>query len=104
MTASATAFTASGNEPFWSVAVDGTALTYSTPEIQPGKKLTAARSTVDNRVVFKGTDGAVPFALDITPGACSDSMSGRDFQYSAKFAYGDQTMTGCAREGAEPQN
>src|SRR5688572_5501823 len=45
-----TAFIAGGNEPFWSVEVDGDALIYSTPEQMPGLVLQATREVRDGNV------------------------------------------------------
>ncbi|MGY1425487.1 COG3650 family protein [Lysobacter sp. A289] len=92
---------ARGNEPFWSVKVDGDTLTYTTPEMQPGKQLTAERSDHAAGVTFNGTDGDKAFVLDVTGGQCQDSMSGEMFEYTSSFTYGDTEMTGCADAGSE---
>ena len=97
---SASRFTATGNEPFWSVSVDGGVLTYSTPEIQPGKQMSGLLSSSGDRVTVAGADGPTQFTLYVTKTACTDSMSGKPFEYTAEFVYGDQTLTGCARQGS----
>lgn len=97
--ASITQFHARGNEPFWSVKVDGTALTWTTPEMQPGKPLVAERSIDAKDVSFTGHDGDVVFILDISHTPCQDSMSGERFEFTATFTYDGEKMTGCAGSG-----
>ncbi|KAA0023817.1 COG3650 family protein [Antrihabitans cavernicola] len=95
------AYSASGNEPFWSVTVDGTTLLYSTPESMPGKKLQSTRTAENGVVTFSGNDTGAAFALVLTDAPCSDSMSGKDFEFTAKFTYGDTKLDGCARSGTQ---
>jgi uncharacterized membrane protein len=92
-------FTARGNEPFWSVQVEGDTLAYTTPELQPGKVLQARRQAHAKGVTFSGQDAGSGFALDIQTIACEDTMSGEPFEFTATFKYGDETVTGCARRG-----
>lgn len=92
-------FTARGNEPFWSVQVEGNTLTYTTPELQPGKVLQAQRQAHAKGVTFNGQDAGSGFTLDIQTTPCEDTMSGEPFEYTATFKYGDETVTGCARRG-----
>lgn len=94
-----TTFTARGNEPFWLVRVDGSALTYSTPDLQPGRVLQAQRTDDAGGVVFTGNDAGQAFTLHISERACQDSMSGEPFEFTATFQYGEQSMDGCARRG-----
>ena len=93
-------FTAAGNEPFWSVKVDGSTLVYSTPELQPGKALAAQRQAQANGTRFTGKDGDSVFSLDIQRASCVDSMSGQAFEFTAAFEYGGERMTGCASSGS----
>lgn len=92
-------FTARGNEPFWSVKVEGNTLTYSTPELQPGRAMQAQRVTHAKGVGFTGQDQGRDFNLDIQGTACEDTMSGEAFEFTAVFQYGERTLTGCARRG-----
>ncbi|RNF81851.1 COG3650 family protein [Montanilutibacter psychrotolerans] len=93
-------FTAAGNEPFWSVKVDGSTLTYSTPELQPGKVFAAQHQAQANGARFTGKDGDKVFTLDIQRASCVDSMSGKAFEFTATFDYGEEHMTGCASSGS----
>lgn len=90
------AWRAFGNEPFWSVRVDGDTLVFSTPEDQAGKTLQGRRVPSLVGVVYMGTDGDVEFNLDIQPGQCSDGMSDNTYQHVATFIYADMAYRGCA--------
>lgn len=92
-------FTARGNEPFWSVQVEGDSLTYATPELQPGRVMQAQRTAHAKGVYFTGHDEGRAFTLDIQGAPCQDTMSGEPFEFTATFKYGGQTLTGCARRG-----
>ena len=91
------AWRAFGNEPFWSVRVDGDTLVFSTPEDQAGKTLKGRRVPSLVGIVYMGTDDAGrEFNLDIQPGACSDGMSDNTYQHVSTFIYGETTYRGCA--------
>ena len=91
------AWRAFGNEPFWSVRLEGNTLVFSTPEDQAGKTMQGRRVPSLIGVVYMGTDDAGrEFNLDIQPGQCSDGMSDNTYQHVATFIYGDTTYRGCA--------
>lgn len=91
------AWRAFGNEPFWSVRLDGNTLVFSTPEDQAGKTLQGRRVPSLIGVVYMGTDEAGrEFNLDIQPGQCSDGMSDNTYQHVSTFIYGGTTYRGCA--------
>ncbi|MGV8940907.1 MAG: COG3650 family protein [Lysobacter sp.] len=92
-------FHARGNEPFWSVRVDGTELVWTTPEMQPGKPLVAERSVSAEDFRFIGSDGDKAFVLEIHRTPCKDSMSGQSFGFTASFTYHGEKMSGCASAG-----
>ena len=97
-----TAFIAGGNEPFWSVEVDGDALIYSTPEQMPGLVLQATREARDGNVVYRGEYDGREFELELRDQPCQDSMSGWRHDFTARFDWGATTMTGCARRTGDP--
>ena len=99
--AQVTELVASGNEPFWSVEVEGGTLVYSTPEQMPGVTLHAEREDRPDGVLFHGRDGDRAFELRITDEACQDSMSGWNFDFTARVAHGDRVLTGCARRASD---
>ena len=91
------AWRAFGNEPFWSVRLEGDTLVFSTPEDQAGKTMQGRRVPSLIGVVYMGTDDAGrEFNLDIQPGQCSDGMSDNTYQHVSTFIYGDTTYHGCA--------
>ena len=91
------AWRAFGNEPFWSVRLEGDTLVFSTPENQAGTTMKGRRVPSLIGVVYMGTDGdGREFNLDIQPGQCSDGMSDNTYQHVATFIYGDTTYRGCA--------
>ena len=94
-----TRFVAHGNEPFWSVEVEDTTLTWKTPELQAGRTLIAERSADANGVKLTGKDGDKDFSLDIGSKPCSDGMSDETFEFTALWNYDGSTMSGCARRG-----
>ena len=91
------AWRAFGNEPFWSVRLEGNTLVFSTPEDQAGKTMQGRRVPSLIGVVYMGTDDAGrEFNLDIQPGQCSDGMSDNTYQHVSTFIYGETTYRGCA--------
>lgn len=92
-------FRARGNEPFWAIDVEGDVLHFVTPEMPEGRTLQGARIAHAKGVAFSGEDEGRPFNLDITRTACSDSMSGDAFEFTATWDYAGQRMHGCARAG-----
>ena len=91
------AWRAFGNEPFWSVRLEGDTLVFSTPENQAGTTMKGRRVPSLVGVVYMGTDGeGREFNLDIQPGQCSDGMSDNTYQHVATFIYGETTYRGCA--------
>lgn len=92
-------FRARGNEPFWAIDVEGDVLHFVTPEMPQGRTLQGMRIAHAKGVAFSGEDEGRPFNLDITRVACTDSMSGEAFEFTATWDYAGQRMHGCARAG-----
>lgn len=90
------AYRAFGNEPFWSVRVDGDTLVFSTPEDQPGKTMHGRRVPSLRGVSYQGKDGDVDFNLDIQTAECNDGMSDNEYTLESTFVYGGTTYRGCA--------
>lgn len=85
-----------GTEPFWSVEVRGTLLTYSTPEAEDRPVSAVTRSDTGRETVFEGQLEGAPFSLTITRGPCSDGMSDRRYDYIARLQAIGRAMQGCA--------
>jgi len=99
---SASHLRARGNEPFWAIDVEGDVLHFVTPEMPEGRTLQGERIEHDKGMAFTGEDEGRPFSLDITRTACTDSMSGEAFEFSATWDYAGQRMQGCAYAGDRP--
>lgn len=91
---------ARGNEPFWSIEVGETQLTWRSPE--PPNELTMnvepahyAEGAV--RYIARGGDHELELLLDAQP--CRDSMSGDFFAYAARAVFDGEELKGCARVG-----
>ena len=91
-------FRARGNEPFWAIDTEGDVLHFVTPEMPEGRTLQGMRIAHVKGVAFSGEDDGRPFNLDITRTACTDSMSGEAFEFTATWDYAGQRMHGCARK------
>lgn len=92
-------FIARGNEPFWTVKVNGSTLTLITPENLAGKQLNALQSVSTDSLKFTGQDQGHAFTLLIVPGTCTDSMSDEVFSYTSTWTYAGDSNTGCAASG-----
>lgn len=90
------AFTARGNEPFWSVDVAGSTAIYKTPENQRGQAIRVERLTFAKGVEYIGVRGGRPFALNIRGTECRNSMSGERFPMTAVLTTGGKREEGCA--------
>ena len=90
-----TAFTARGNEPFWSVDIAGSTATYRTPENQDGRQIQVNRLTFDSGVEYIGVLNGQPFVVNLRAARCRDSMSGKRFPLTARLTVSGQTAAGC---------
>ena len=93
-------FIARGNEPFWTVKVNGSTLTLITPENLAGKQFNALQSVSTDSLKFTGQDQGHAFTLLIVPGTCTDSMSDEVFSYTSTWTYAGDSNTGCAASGS----
>lgn len=89
-------FHATGTEPFWSITVTKTQLTYTTPENQAGVTVPVIRQDGAENALFTATLAGQPLQLLITPGACSDGMSDKTYPWTVEKTLGDDSVDGCA--------
>ena len=94
--------TARGNEPFWSLSLDGTHLTLTRPDhpdlvaetpgaaIQPGRATWIARSA----------DGQ-QLTVSLYVSECSDGMSDRRYPMTAEVVLRNEALRGCAAKTEE---
>lgn len=90
-------FRATGTEPFWGAKVDGTSLSYSTPEYPEGMAVPVTRKVQDGAVTFSGTIDGKPLQLAVSAGPCSDGMSDTVYPWSVTRTIGPDIQRGCAR-------
>lgn len=87
---------AMGNEPFWSIEIDGNQLLYTTPENMPGQRIEANWINEGKGWRWIGNAGQSAFDLTIEPGQCDDTMVDRSYAYSARVLMAGKTLQGCA--------
>ena len=92
----------SGTEPFWGGQVQGTALTYTTPENLEGQAVEVKRFAGRGGISFSGVLDGAPFDLAISAAPCSDSMSDRVYPFSALLSVKGETRHGCAWSAEHP--
>lgn len=88
-------FRAFGTEPFWSVHVEDTRLTYTTPENSAGTVMEGTRKTLADGVEMSGQHDGQPFVLTVMTDTCSDGMSDTMHNLVSKFRYGETDYKGC---------
>lgn len=91
-----------GTEPFWGGSVTGNRLIYSTPENQSGTTIPVERFTGRNGLSFNGKLDGGDFIMAVTPGACSDGMSDRNYPFTVMLRLAGETRNGCAWSDAHP--
>lgn len=91
-----------GTEPFWDFTITGTNATFKSPEDLGGTVFAVSRFAGNNGLGYSGELNGEPVQIAITPGACSDGMSDRDYPYTATINWGDRTLTGCGYTDSQP--
>jgi len=86
-----------GNEPFWSVMMDGSAMTYGGPDRPEQRAAQPAPQIQGTTAIFTGeTPAGKPFVVTLIATECSDGMSDRTYPLVARVKVADETLTGCA--------
>lgn len=91
-----------GTEPFWGGSVEGTSLTYTTPENIDGVTIAVERSGVNNVLTLDGTLDGGSFAMAVTEAQCSDGMSDRTYPLTATLTLPNEVRNGCAWSDEHP--
>lgn len=91
-----------GNEPFWNIKIDGGTASYSTPENIDGSAFNVTRFAGNNGLGFSGDLDGETVQIAVTPGTCSDTMSDRDYPFTATVEIGSNTLNGCGYTDAQP--
>lgn len=100
-----TEFRCSGNEPFWSLAIDGAHARWSYPgeEAVEERELSGGLGTLDHLglAVWRGELEGGALAAFVERRECIDSMSGRASAYTAVLSMPDGGLrTGCCSAAA----
>ena len=90
-----------GTEPFWSVEITPSTLTYTDVEQN-------VRTAANAGVVVQGTTAVItsqtadgtPFVVTLITTECSDGMSDRTYPLTARVELGELTLSGCAASSA----
>ena len=85
-----------GTEPFWGAAIDGSRLTYTTPDDQAGQSAAVTREERRNGARFSGRLGSAALSLEVTRRSCSDGMSDRVYPFAVVLKLGEDRREGCA--------
>ena len=91
-----------GTEPFWGATLQGTELTYTTPDNPAGDKITVSRFAGRGGLGISGATGGKTLDLTITQSECSDGMSDRTYPYTVTLGIGDDFRQGCAWTDRQP--
>jgi len=91
-----------GTEPFWGGKVEGSMLTYTTPENLEGEVITVERFAGNHGIGLSGKLGEAAFDMTVTPGECSDGMSDRVYPYTVTLSVGGEVREGCGWTDRQP--
>jgi heat shock protein HslJ/uncharacterized lipoprotein YbaY len=91
-------FRARGNEPFWSLEASDRGLRFATPDGKLQGPAPALQSSAGIRR-YTGTLQGKPVTVTVTPGVCSDTMTGMPHPARVEVEFDGRTLRGC---GGEP--
>ena len=89
-------FDAAGTEPFWTVKVRTEGLTLTRPDQADVTTANPGPRADGDQGVFDASAGERRLVLRLTPGDCTDGMSGRHYGYLAEIWIDGETLKGCA--------
>lgn len=95
---------AKGNEPFWSLRIDGDSARVRTPEIPDGVWYIGGRWTRDDTqhwryAAHRAAATSDSLTVSLTEVRCIDSMSAARYPFQVTLIRAGATLTGCALEG-----
>ena len=97
-------FRASGNEPFWSVLVTDTTITFNALGSDPivFRDFDAHETSSGFRFAADGPGDGGALALELVTEPCNDSMADVQFEFRASLITGGVSYVGCAKRGLDP--
>lgn len=87
---------AHGNEPFWTLDVEGDTLRYARVGVGEPVLLQAEPVAHGNGLEFSGEEDGGPFRLNIEASACPNTMSDETHEFTVTFQFRGETLNGCA--------
>lgn len=84
-----------GTEPFWGGQSQGGSLTYTTPDDPQGITIAVERFAGRGGLALSGKQGDKAFDMMVTPGECSDGMSGRTYPFTVTLQIAELMLNGC---------
>jgi len=97
-------FRASGNEPFWSVLVTDSTITFHALGSDPVvfREFNVKQTPSGIRFMADGPAVRGAFVLELVTEPCSDSMADVRFDFRASVIAGGVSYSGCAKRGLDP--
>lgn len=96
--ASSPSFRLVGNEPFWSLTIDASGMTFRTPEDTVGERFGAATPVMaGDSLRWNSVGDAVPVEAVVIHERCPDSMADKTWPYRAGVRIGTARYEGCAQ-------
>jgi len=93
---------AQGNEPFWSVEIQGNTAVWTTPENLAGTEFEiASREQVGNGWLIDAAAGDTHLGISFAGTPCRDSMADAWFGYTVQLELGGIEFRGCGRSVME---
>ncbi len=95
---------ASGNEPFWRVEIEGDTFTLMRPDFDPLFLSVIDRQTREDGthvIVSASSSPALQAFLSLGAGPCNDTMADQTYPFTAELALGDTVLNGC---GGDPRD
>lgn len=86
-----------GNEPFWSVQIKGSEITFRTPDEGPVSYPYQAPQQRGNQQIFSSKAGSSNIQVTIKEEGCTDSMSGEQFPYTVEVSRDGKIFHGCGK-------
>ncbi len=93
----ATAYTAMGNEPFWSVQIKDSGITFRTPDKEPVTYPYQPPQQRGSQKEFTSKTGNSSIKVLVKEEPCTDTMSGEKFPYTVEATKDGKTYYGCGK-------
>lgn len=89
-----------GNEPFWSLRISGSEVMFDRLGELPQTYSARRPASEGNRQTWSLDNEGSQLQISITEGACGDTMSNRNYPYTAELRFQGRTYRGCAEKTA----